>query len=478
MLSNGRSVLFSDRAAPASVAASNSGVWIYNFEAQLYAKLFNYPFYVCSSSPAMDQVALHGWWEGVWVAKIDLEDYFARAGEFREEWLQKQGSTIPRSKDDSREATDTDIAVSLQESFTRRSHEFWQLERFDDYEHYLLKAWEDEKIRQIFPLSTQVEIASGLRNVYILIPDQRDIVKAIDYATKACELTEYKDASALSQLADTYSEANKFDLAVEWQKKAIECLKNDEDEKAYSDRLTVYERKLKSDGKLRGTGGLIAHWEFSNDNQTAILDSTGNELYGQLRGDATVIPNPERGAVLSLDGEEDWIDCGQNEQFNLTAEVTIAAWIKVESFDKTCQSMLTKGNTAWRLQRYQHFDVIEFACSGVRVTGPLSEYGTVCGSTSVNDGRWHHVVGAYDGRSISLYLDGILDRSRIASGGIARNSYSVVIGANSETAESETDPREWNGLIDDVRIYAYGLNAEEIRNLYEGKNIDVINREK
>ena len=53
---------------------------------------------------------------------------------------------------------------------------------------------------------------------------------------------------------------------------------------------------------------------------------------------------------------------------------------------------------------------------------PGNTYETVYGKANVNDGRWHHLVGIYDGTRIRLYVDGQLDVSSEASGNINRNS--------------------------------------------------------
>jgi hypothetical protein len=86
------------------------------------------------------------------------------------------------------------------------------------------------------------------------------------------------------------------------------------------------------------------------------------------------------------------------------------------------------------------------------------------GMESVKDGKWHHVVGTYDGKRACLYIDGNLSDFTNINGNIATNDNIVVIGDKPEW------PRyNWNGLIDDVHIYSYTLSAEEVKDLYEGK---------
>lgn len=71
------------------------------------------------------------------------------------------------------------------------------------------------------------------------MPKYRDGKKAIAYATKACELTQWNYADALETLAGAYAEAGQFEDAIKWQKWA-----NEIDPKAVDGkRLEFYQQK-------------------------------------------------------------------------------------------------------------------------------------------------------------------------------------------------------------------------------------------
>ena len=49
----------------------------------------------------------------------------------------------------------------------------------------------------------------------------RDGKKALELATKSCELTEWKNCYSLATLAGAYAETGDFDKAVQWEEMAL-----------------------------------------------------------------------------------------------------------------------------------------------------------------------------------------------------------------------------------------------------------------
>jgi parallel beta-helix repeat protein len=198
---------------------------------------------------------------------------------------------------------------------------------------------------------------------------------------------------------------------------------------------------------------LIAHFKLDESAGDTALDSFGNN-HGTLEPDSPLW-RPEDGrfsGALQFDGIDDYVLIPNESEFDITYQITVSAWIKIAAFDRDWQAIVTKGDSAWRLHRFNDSNSLSFHCNSF--WGPA-------GSVNVNDGRWHHAVGVYDGARASLYIDGVLDNSVLASGPVWTNDYPVMIGDN-----AEEPGRYFNGLIDDARIYTRALTPAQVYQLY------------
>jgi serine/threonine protein kinase/WD40 repeat protein len=215
-------------------------------------------------------------------------------------------------------------------------------------------------------------------------------------------------------------------------------------------QVTVYPKQF---------SGLVARYSF--DCGDARDEAVGG-LQAILVGDAGIVADPDRGLVLALDGDGDYVDCGNDLRFDMEAAITVVAWVRARASNRAWQSIVTKGDSAWRLHRNGLTDMVRLSCAGPNTKDQQDFWLGAAASIQVTDGYWHHIVGVYDGTGFSLYVDGALHAHRAASGRLATNGYPVYIGENFEQQGSY-----WNGWIDDVRIYNRALSTEEIAHLYE-----------
>jgi len=104
------------------------------------------------------------------------------------------------------------------------------------------------------------------------------------------------------------------------------------------------------------------------------------------------------------------------------------------------------------------------------------------GTTSLNDGQWHHLVGVRSGTTALIYVDGVLEGSATNPEVLTVNGGSVDTGGclYARIGAVHTDlghcysltpnPLEsqfFQGLIDEVKIYNRALTASEIQGIFD-----------
>ncbi|MBI4601620.1 MAG: hypothetical protein HY721_06630 [Planctomycetes bacterium] len=209
---------------------------------------------------------------------------------------------------------------------------------------------------------------------------------------------------------------------------------------------------------------LIVHLKLDETSGADAADSSGAGHDGELRGDLTFdaasVPG-RHGRALKLSGiDGEYLSLGNDAAFDLPEGLTVALWLRFDALGAAGgESLVAKGGDAWRLKRDGTAATLRLTLTGVQVGGTSSS--DLRGTVRVDDGAWHHAVAVYDGSRAALYMDGELDREVPASGRIRRNSSSLRIG-----------DELFNGAVDEVRIYDFGLDADAARALYADARIE------
>jgi hypothetical protein len=96
------------------------------------------------------------------------------------------------------------------------------------------------------------------------------------------------------------------------------------------------------------------------------------------------------------------------------------------------------------------------------VRNQASTFGLAAAPTPLPRGRWHHLVGIYDGGVMTLYVNGSLAASVPFPGTLRNGGPSpdrVLIGA---TRDGSNSSFQWKGLIDEVAIYDRALPHDRV----------------
>ncbi len=257
------------------------------------------------------------------------------------------------------------------------------------------------------------------------------------------------------------------------------ALSADEIKRLYQMGATTHIAKtLKTNPGLEN--GLVGHWTFDGkDMYSNIADTSGQGNDGSLQlgvsGNISTTTAPGAiGQSLKFDGVDDYVDIGDVTTFDNLTQMTISAWVKQDSLTdddvligKIVNSPLWDGFLLFR-------DDVGGA-SGRTDTYKFevdyqSNNSSIEGATNASQqGVWTHVVGTFAGNSstgLRLYINGVEDAnspvSTVGTLNTSSNSDLVRIGNSNAFAG-----KEFNGAIDDVRIYNRVLSADEIKRLYQ-----------
>ena len=207
---------------------------------------------------------------------------------------------------------------------------------------------------------------------------------------------------------------------------------------------------------LVSVAGLVGHWAFEDGvgSQTAVdssvskNDATLGSMPGPDSSDPTWVPGKVGTDALSFDGADDYLALGLPGVPQMGAPKTIAFWCRVDAVPADAQCIFT---ALAPLQSIQ----IGFLDSELAVWG---YGGRKLVSAAVLATQWCHVAYAYDGTTNSLYVDGaLIDQSGELSdtGSLATLEFGRTIGWG----------EQYEGALDDVRIYDRSLDGAEIGTL-------------
>lgn len=201
--------------------------------------------------------------------------------------------------------------------------------------------------------------------------------------------------------------------------------------------------------------GLVGHWAFNETSGTTAADLAGGDDPGTLaNGPAWTAAGAIRGA-LSFDGVNDEVSVAHRTAIGGgTGNFTLAAWVKTTAATGAVVFKGTLTGDHYLLEVESGKAKFQFNPGG----GPFAALGT----SLVNDGNWHLLVGVRTGvQSAAIYVDGALQTTLNATG-----SFTSIDTTTPLYFGRANSGLFFTGAIDDARFYSRALAAADVSTLY------------
>ncbi len=201
------------------------------------------------------------------------------------------------------------------------------------------------------------------------------------------------------------------------------------------------------------SGNLILHLPFDGNAD----DVSGNSHHGTVYGASlTSDRNGNSGSAYKFDGTDDYILVANSPDINFTDAITVNFWMKVEEFFDREAYPISHGNweNRWKASITQR---------GLRWTVKSTDgIKDLDSETLLPLNEFINVTLYYRPNDFELYLNGELNAFTGFTGNILTTTHGLTIGQ----VLPGNNNYNFKGVLDDIRIYDYGLSVREIENLY------------
>jgi hypothetical protein len=174
-------------------------------------------------------------------------------------------------------------------------------------------------------------------------------------------------------------------------------------------------------------------------------------IWNDLFQDPTRKPTPEFGSIA--------VDKSVTTR---STGVTISAWIRPSKTTDKWQT-IARREDSWRRQLLAIGRTGETwgLWMGAGIAGSYVEFGATVDPQTIGDGKWHHVAGTFNGKQMTLYVDGRHIGSKPIEGKLnTQSTQPMKIGSYGG--------EPFHGDLNDIRLYRSGLSQTQIKSIADG----------
>lgn len=213
----------------------------------------------------------------------------------------------------------------------------------------------------------------------------------------------------------------------------------------------------------------VGYWTFDSSNRLDDSSASNNDL--TAIGDPTYATEKFDNAIL--DSNDAYSLPNNTSELLLYDAITVSMWFKSSNSGATSkglyQAWSNNGNRAGILMYVNSSNIFTFEVANFGNSLGTNYQVALADRDDIMDGKWHHLVGSWDGTKIRVYIDGKLEGVNNWSAGVtyaipAIGTTYCRLGCISATGSNSNFI---DGEISDVAVFDYALTTSAIRNLYK-----------
>jgi hypothetical protein len=200
------------------------------------------------------------------------------------------------------------------------------------------------------------------------------------------------------------------------------------------------------------TGHLIVYLTFDGD----ASDASGYNNNGVVHGASLALDHVGHiNSAYSFNGTTSYIQVANSSNLNFQQAISVSFWMYIGAFYTREQYPLSHGNyqSRWKIS-ISNNHLRWTVKTGVGIKDLDSE-------TELKLNSWYHVTVVYSGSDFEVWLNGYLDAFTSWSGTIPTTTIDLTIGQVLPGDQNYN----FNGSLDDIRIYDYALSINQIDSL-------------
>lgn len=219
----------------------------------------------------------------------------------------------------------------------------------------------------------------------------------------------------------------------------------------------------------RSMGGAI--WDFVSTGLTekikTLKDGSDNNVQVNVMGRAKLVKGAE-GKGIDLNGHDQWVEVYRDKALEIeNDQLTLSLKVFPRALNSSYGALITKGNWQYGIRQIRN-DSLEFYVTTSfkyvyyfafdkihksKVSIPLP---------SDWENNWHAVAARYNGKEITLSIDGKESRPVAVTGNILNTPFPVNIGRDAEIHGQETSVYICDAILDQVGIFSKVISPEKL----------------